>query len=386
VAYIGNSPQETTVLRLEARKSFALSVWVRDANGRPLDISTTELRLVMKKLPEDASNLIVNDVAETVDAVDGFARFNLQATDLDQVAGEYPFALVMTVDGYSSVVAKGIVDLQQNTDYTSLNSSYLPANTPAGVTLTVGEQSSLTLLTGQILAPGTTSFTDGDKAKLDGVQPGAQVNVEADWFSEEGQPGYIRNRPLFGSAAFHDIEELSGLPAGGAPGEVLVKRTSNDRDVIWQQPTSGGGGSTLPATGVAAGYVPTATGAGGWAWAQVIAGVQSVNGQQGAVSLTLNDLADTATRLALTAAERALLTQLAGGLSYTSLTDKPALGTASTLNTEEVLQPGEVSAADVTTGVLDPERIPSVSSLPGFRSGTAAPSGGFDGELYFQYT
>jgi hypothetical protein len=340
----------------------------------------------MKKLPEDTSNLIVNDVAETVDAVEGFARFNLQATDLNHTAGEYPFALVMDVDGYSSVAAKGIVDLQQNTDYTSLNSSYLPANPPSGVTLHVGEQSSLTLVTGASLAPGTTSFTDGDKTKLDEIERGAQVNVTADWMAEDGQSGYIRNRPRFGSAAFRDLEELSGLPEGGAPGEVLTKLSSNDRDVVWQQPTSGGGGSTLPAIGVAAGYVPTATGAGGWSWAQIVAGVQAVNGQQGNVTLTLNDLADTATRVAMTPEERTKLSSLQDTSSYLDLTDRPALGTAAALNTDEVLQPGEVDAADVSSGVFAPERIPSVSSLPGFRSGTAAPSGGFDGELYFQYT
>ncbi len=386
MAYIGNSPQETTVLRLEARKSFALSVWVRDANGRPLDISTTELRLVMKKLPEDTANLITNAVAETVDAVEGFARFNLQASDLDHTAGEYPFALVMDVDGYSAVVAKGIVDLQQNTDYTSLNSSYLPANAPSGVTLHVGERSSVTLVTGPTLAPGTTSFTDGDKTKLDGVEPGAQVNVTADWFAEEGQQGYIMNRPMFGTAAYRDVEDLLGLPEGGAPGEVLVKLSSTDYQVGWQQPSSSGGGGTLPAAGVTAGYVPTANGANGWGWAEIVAGVQAVNGQQGNVALTLDDLADTAARLAMTPAERTKLAALQETISYTDLTDTPTLGTASTLNTEQVLQPGEVTAADVTDGILDPARVPPVSSLPGFRSGTAAPSGGFDGELYFQYT
>jgi hypothetical protein len=385
VAYIGNSPQETTVLRLEARKSFALSVWVRDANGRPLDISTTTLRLVMKKHAEDASNLITNELAEIVDAAEGFARFNLQATDLNHAAAEYPFALVLDADGYSTVAAKGIVDLQQNTDYTSLNSSYLPANAPAGVTLHVGEQSSLTLVTGPTLAPGTTSFTDGDKAKLDGIEPGAQANVTADWFAEEGQQGFIMNRPLFGTAAYRNFEDLLGLPKGGAPGEVLVKLSSTNYDVVWQQPASSGGGSTLPAAGVTAGYVPMATGAGGWSWSQVIAGVQSVNGQQGAVALTLNDLTDTETRVAMTPEERAQLNGLQS-ISYTGLTDLPVLGTASSLNTEQVLQPGGVTAEDVTTGVFAPERIPSISSLPGFRSGPDAPSGGFDGELYFQYT
>jgi hypothetical protein len=389
VGYLSNSPQATTVLRLEARKSFALSVWVRDANGRPLDISTTELRLVMmKKLPRasDPGEILVNVTAEIVDAAEGFARFNLQAADLNHTPGEIPFALVLDDNGYSTVAAKGIVDLQQNTEFASVNSTYLPANAPSSVTLTIGEGSRITLRTGPTLAPGTTSFTDGDKSKLDGVEAGAQVNVSANWFSEEGQPGFILNRPMFGTAAFRDIEELLALPAGGAPGEVLVKINNDDYMVGWQQPSSNNGGGDLPAAGVTAGYVPTATGAGGWGWAAIVSGVEIVNGKQGTVTLTLDDLADTAARVAMTPAERTKLEELDTSISYTNLLDKPTLGTAAALNTGQVLQPGEVDAADVVSGVLDPERIPSVSSLPGFRSGTATPSGGFDGELYFQYT
>jgi hypothetical protein len=391
VAYIGNSPQATTVLRLEARKSFALSVWVRDTNGRPLDISNTELRLVMKKLPlgsdpSDTANLIGNSIAEFVDTAEGLARFNLQASDLNHAPGEYPFALVLDTNGYSTVAVKGIVDLQQNTEFVSVNSTYLPANAPSAITLSIGEGSRITLQTGPTLAPGTTSFTNGDKNKLDGIETGAQVNVEASWQAEEGQPGYIRYKPRFGSAAFRDLEDLLGLPKGGAPGEVLAKLSSSDYHVGWQQPASGEGGSTLPATGVTAGYVPTANGTDGWGWAAIVAGVQSVNGQQGEVSLTLDELADTETRLAMTQAERTKLGALSETISYSALTDKPDLGTAAALDTEDFLQPGGVDAGDVATGVLDPARIPSVSSLPGFRSGTATPSGGFDGELYFQYT
>ena len=345
----------------------------------------------MKKLPlgvdpGDTANLITNDTAEIVDVAEGLARFNLQASDLNQPPGEYPFALVLDTNGYSSVVVKGIVDLQQNTEFTSVNSTYLPANAPAGVTLSIGEGSQITLQTGPTLAPGTTSFTDGDKEKLDGIEPGAQVNVEADWLAEEGHPGYVRHRPRFGSAAFRDFEDLLGLPKGGAPGEVLVKLSSDDYLVGWQQQASGGGGGSLPATGVTAGYVPIANGVNGWGWGAIVAGVQSVNGQQGEVMLTLDDLADTETRLAMTQAERTRLAEIPETISYTTLTDKPDLGTAAALDTEDVLQPGDVDAADVSTGVFDPARIPSVSSLPGFRSGTAAPSGGFDGELYFQYS
>jgi hypothetical protein len=344
---------------------------------------------MLKTLPPGsvAGTPLINADAEIVDAAEGMARFNLQASDLNYAAGEYPFAIVLDTNGYSTVAAKGIVDLQQNAEFASLNSTYLPANAPSAVTLSVGEVARLTLQTGPALAPGTTSFTDSDKEKLDSIEHGSQVNVQADWLAEEGMPGYIRHRPQFGSAAFRDYEDLLGLPKGGAPGEVLVKLSSNDYVVGWQQPSGGsGGGGSLPAFGVTAGYVPTANGAGGWGWAAIVAGVQSVNGKQGTVMLTLDDLADTDTRLALTPGERTVLTALADGISYTELTDKPTLGTAAALDAEDLLQPGSVSAEDVTEGVFDPTRIPPVSSLQGFRSGTAAPSGGFDGELYFQYS
>lgn len=391
MAYIGNSPQATTVLRLEARKSFALSLLVRDSSGRPLDLSTTAFRLVMKKPPlladpGDTANLLVNSTAEIVDAAAGLARFNLQATDLNQTPGEYPFALVMDTNGYSTVAVKGIVDLQQNTEFTSINSTYLPANAPSALTLLLGERPQIILETGPTLAPGATSFLDSDKEKLDGIEPGAQANVEADWAAEEGMPGYVRHRPRFGSAAYRDFEDLLGLPKGGAPGEVLVKLSSADYNVGWQQPAAGGSGGTLPATGVQAGYVPTANGVDGWGWAAIVAGVQSVNSKQGAVVLTLDDLANTATRVSMTPAERTKLGQLTTTPAYADLTGKPTLGTAAALNSDQVLRPGAATAGDVVSGVFDPARIPSVSSLPGFRSGTAVPSGGFDGELYFQYT
>ena len=56
MAYIGNSPTSETVLRLEARKSFALGLYIQDANGRPLDITDASIRLVAKKLPLRATD------------------------------------------------------------------------------------------------------------------------------------------------------------------------------------------------------------------------------------------------------------------------------------------------------------------------------------------
>ena len=52
----------------------------------------------------------------------------------------------------------------------------------------------------------------------------------------------------------------------------------------------------------------------------------------------------------------------------------------------EFLQPGEVDGADITTGTVSKDRLPKVSAHNGFTSGTAGPSGGADGDIYFQYT
>lgn len=42
------------------------------------------------------------------------------------------------------------------------------------------------------------NFSDADKAKLDGITPGAEANVQADWQQEDtGADDYIKNRPSF---------------------------------------------------------------------------------------------------------------------------------------------------------------------------------------------
>ena len=390
MAYIGNTPNKETVLRLEARKSFALSVWIRDHHGRPLSVADAALRFVMKAnlrqpaVPDDSDNLVINQLAEVVDEEQGLLRFNLQATDLNHTSGEYPFAIVLTINGYSVVAAKGVVDIQPNTEYLSINSTYLPSNAPSALTVRLLDRAVLDVRTGPTLAPGTTSFTDEDKRKLDTIEEGAQVNVTADWAADAEAPGFILNKPKLGSAAYRDLEDL-GMPRGGAPGEVLVKLSSADYHTAWQQQKTGGTGGPLPADGVTAGSIPIANGVDGWGWGPLVSGVESVNGHQGEVILNMGDINDTPERVAMTPAERNKLSRLSDTPSYNDLTDLPLLGSAAGLNAEDVLAPGAVDGGDISSGELDPARLPIVNELRGFRSGTAAPTGGFDGEIYFQY-
>ena len=392
MAYLGTSPDQETVLRLEARKSFSLNFYVRDYNGRPLDITTAKLRLVMKALPlnpndvNDDDNLIVNSSAVIVDGPTGHARFNVQASELNHPIGAYPYVIVMSVGGFSAVMVKGTADLQPNTEFTSIGESYADEHAAQGLEVRLRGANVVSLRTGPTLAPGTTSFTDEDKRKLDTIEEGAQQHIVPDWAADHEQPGYIANKPVLGSAAYADINDI-GIPDGGSPGEVLVKLSAAPRHVGWAQPSGGGGGGAgLDPTGVPASHVPMANGADGWSWQLVTVPVTSVNGQTGDIVLDLGSINDTAGRLALTPAERSKIDAVKVRPDWSDLDSVPAFGSAALAETTDFLAPGAVDAAtDVTSGELDIARVPRMSTLRGFTYGTSAPIGGEPGDLYFQY-
>ena len=391
MAYIGNSPSQETVLRLEARKSFALNVWIKDFHGRALDIGSARLRLVIKKLPldpadsTDVDNLLTNSEAQIVDGPAGLARFSIQASELNHDPGEYPYSLVLSVDGYSSVLVKGVVDLQRNTEFTSVGENYATDVAVEGLVVRLRDSNAIDVRTGPTLAPGTTSFTDSDKAKLDSIEEGAQQHIVPDWNAGLDSPNYIANKPDLGSAAYMNVEEVS-LPDGGAPGEVLTKLSGSNRHVGWAQVPGGGGGGGLDATGVTAGHVPVANGADSWGWEQIEVPVQSVAGKTGDVQLSLDDITNSASRVAMTPDERAKLTSLKLRPHWSDLDGVPAFGSAALAQTTDFLAPGGVNATtDIVSGVVDASHVPNVSQLRGFSAGTAAPIGGLPGDLYFQY-
>jgi len=389
--YLGNTPSQETTLRAEARKSFSIALWFTDSHGRALDISGSTIRLVVKELPlnpldsTDADNLITNSEATVGPSADvGYAYLHLQASDLNHDPGEYPYAIVLRdAQGYSSVIVRGVLELLQNTEFASINADYVGVNPPTALQIAMRGLATISVRTGPNLAPGTTSFTDADKAKLDGIESGAQVNVRADWSAMSGS-SFILNKPTFGSAAFAELSEIA-LPTGGLAGEVLMKIGPQDVDVAWQTPPTGPGGGNLDATGTAAGLVPTTSGVDTWSWdALPAAPVQSVNSLTGTVVLTLDDIADTATRVSMTPAERAQLGSLS--LDWASITGKPAFGSASLLDSSAFLAPGGVAGADISSGTISAARLPKLSDLDGFSEGTLAPSGGADGDVYFQHS
>ena len=323
MAYIGNTPGRTTVIQLEARKSFSLGLWFMDQGGRPADLTGSNVRLVAKASPidvtdtDDSDNLIVSSTATIVDAEHGYCTFDLQASELDLEPTEYPFAIVLTTPtGYTSTVLKGVIDIQQNPDFTAMMSSYLPPEELPSQTLEVVLRgiSLIDVRLGHVPPPGFHWLSAADQDKIDQISMAATV-----------------------------------MPVGGIPGQVLGKISETNYDYRWVTLQAYDG--TLNAAGIPAGRAPVSDGADSWNWGEVSPTVDW--------SLPEGDPG--------------------------SVLNKPTLGTASTRDDAYFSQPGhEHAAEDVTSGLLNNARVPRMAELRGFSYGAAEPSGGVDGDIYFQ--
>ena len=236
MSYIGNSPEDAVVLRLQARKSFALGMWIQDSNKNPLDITGCTLRLVVRKrvdptVVDDTANLVANSNAIVLAPTLGYARFDLQASDTDYAPGEYSFSIVLlTPAGYSSTIVNGILDLQQNTEFTSVSSAYPPGQEMAtSLEVALRGLNTLEIRTGQTLAPGAATFTSAMEVKLlqmfagavaagttlsaddiaDGMTKVIMTQAERTKLADlEITWDSITNKPDFGDIITHDTSEF----------------------------------------------------------------------------------------------------------------------------------------------------------------------------------
>lgn len=337
MATITNTPKDYTLLRLERRKSFSLGIWLSDERGQTLDITGCSIRISVGG--DELSNLILNDDAELVDPLVGYAQFNLQSADLDLEAKEYPYVITLIDDGgYSSVLVKGTLEVSDNPESESTSVDYDTTNPATTLQVRMRGRDTIKVYVSHFQGPGTTSYTLVEQEKL------AQLHADAQ------------------------------LPPGGFPGNVLARVGAEDYATHWVVPT-GGGGSGLDPTGIPAGYVPTSLGSDSWNWAALPpSGVTEVNGASGSVTLDLDDIPDTASRYSISAAEKTNVSEL------DTASKRPESYFRKTAD--------KIVDADVD-GVLSNTKVPKLMGLRGVQSGTAAPGVGWSGtpvagDIYFQ--
>ena len=122
---LSNSPYESTVLTLEARKSFSLRIELHDRHGNPMPWDNLSATFTLGTLDPLEALLEVS-------ATDGV--FRIQASELDLKPGTYQFTITLRSRGYSFVIVKGDVKLVQNTEAGSVADFYgaaIPSETIA---------------------------------------------------------------------------------------------------------------------------------------------------------------------------------------------------------------------------------------------------------------
>jgi hypothetical protein len=331
MAYLGNSPAANTVIVVEARKSFALALWLKDPHGKPVNLAECELTIVAKPEPIDDNSDVTNFLAASAYAnvplpTDGYAIFNLQASSLNQDPGEYPFSIVLKDrDGYTTVLVKGILDIRQNTEWNAVNSQYPSVNPPQSLFVETQQRNVVNVYIGGNLPPGMNWVRDDQVQAITEFDPDSVAYVP-----EGGTIGYVLTK--IGTADFEmDWRPREngpfGLDATGQPKNYVPAALG---DGTWTWKAVG-----IDATGVTAGFAPVADGAGGWAWGSVSVPKPDWNVPAGSPAEILN---------------------------------KPMLGTAAAKNQTDFI------AANTL-----------VSAMPGVHFQATIPSSGIDGHLYFVY-
>lgn len=283
MAYTGNSPIDEVILRLQARKSFSLGIWIEDQNEKPLDITGCQLRFVARKsvsstVNDDSSNLITNMNATVMAPTLGYAAFNFQASELDWLPGENMFSVVLSDAGYTAVIVHGVIQLEQNTEFTSMTETFSPADPPTHLRAMIRDGVAIKVRTGPMLAPGESTFTHADEQKLYELYAGAVSD------------GAILNADL--------------IPDG-------------------------------------------------------------------------------VSKVMMTVAERLKLANLE--LAWDDITGKPDFGDIITRDASEFVKRNQGDAADIATGVLSNNRVPTVMGLRGISHGTGAPPSGSPNTIYLKH-
>ena len=135
---LGNSPLDVTVLRLEQAKSFSFGLWVT-LEDRTVDIVGNTLRLTVQQPPRFeglTAPIIFQQLATIEDGEKGYARFDLQAEQLNLDVDEYPYVITMVdTDGYSTAMVKGVIQILANPERLSVLEKYGPLTPPGDISV-----------------------------------------------------------------------------------------------------------------------------------------------------------------------------------------------------------------------------------------------------------
>ena len=143
MAKLSNSPKQALNFDLERRKSFTFRVRLKYSDGSLVNLTGCTLRFVMKEQGTDddhfdLNNLVVNSEATIGAPLTGEGVFAFQAAELDGDPGEYGYSIVLwSPDNFSTVLAKGFINLLDNSESHSMHRLYSATAPTSALELTL---------------------------------------------------------------------------------------------------------------------------------------------------------------------------------------------------------------------------------------------------------
>ena len=165
MATMGNTPRQQLHLNLERRKSYSFLAKLTHADNSLVDLTGCTLTLMVKRDEWDNDNfdhtaLLVNKDAVISSPASGEGDFAFQAAELDWDPGEYYHSLILTTaDGFSVVLAKGLLNLLANTESLSMQKRFHGSTATAAAEISLRGSTVVNIvastLTRSLLSQGT---------------------------------------------------------------------------------------------------------------------------------------------------------------------------------------------------------------------------------------
>ncbi|USH45480.1 minor tail protein [Microbacterium phage DoTi] len=164
---IFNSPQDSSVIEVEARKSLAFGIWFTDSRGWAVDLTGASVTMTVTKFDRYRQHVVLfSTAAHMADAQVGYCTFNVQASELDVKPSTYQFAITLRINGYSVVVMKGDFTVRQNAEFSSTGQSFVVANPSQNLEVQLRNQTNVHLELSTALPPNLITPTDASDAAV----------------------------------------------------------------------------------------------------------------------------------------------------------------------------------------------------------------------------
>lgn len=203
---LGNTPRRETNIAVEASKSYSFGVWIKAADGTPVDLTDSELRFVATESAYHSGAEVLNVLAVPMLEQPDMQQFEFQAEDLALTPGSYSYDVTLIPpSGYSIPLLKGQLEIGANSDedtsntYTSVSTGTDVVVQLAGnevVEVTVERVDGLFMLVKELLDDFRQEITDA-RAYMDTKAAEAEASAQnaaskaaqlEGWFNSVGFP------------------------------------------------------------------------------------------------------------------------------------------------------------------------------------------------------